>query len=152
MKHEHEHDELWNDLANDAALREFRRNALNAALSAARRRGLMRRAAGAACVVGALALLFVVQLQSGRRDYTQSANQSEAPPTIPESAPDAAMAPHDEAPVTERPPAPEILSDDDLLALFPDRALALIGPPGSQRLVDLTRLPAPVNAPESFSD
>jgi hypothetical protein len=33
----------------------------------------------------------------------------------------------------------KVISDEDLLALFPDRSMALLGPPGQQQLVFLDK-------------
>jgi len=40
-------------------------------------------------------------------------------------------------------PAVQFINDDELLALFPNRPVALIGEPGKQRLVFLDRQNAP---------
>jgi hypothetical protein len=108
-------------LSDDPA--EFRRASLENSLAALRRRRRQRRAAGvglAACAVVAGLLLALPQV---RRDSTIAVAQFKRP------------APADSAPPADAAPAIKVLNDDELLALFPNRPVGLIGSPGHQTLV-----------------
>ena len=91
-----------------------------AGLRRRRRRGYLIRASALVVVVGLVTLgIFLKEHDAVRRG---------AADTQLASAPAAVVAPH-----------VEVISDDELLAMFPGRSLALIGKPGQQRLVFLDK-------------
>jgi len=116
-------------LSNDG-LAEARAKSLAQMLAAARQRQRRRRAARTValgltpvmCVAGLLLCL-----------------RSAAPLSRRAAAPGRAAASPARVPQTTPQPGPgvKVVTDDELLALFPGRAVGLIGPPGRQKLVFL---------------
>ena len=134
MNHPHSrHDPLLDELLAGAELEPLRESALRLMLAESRRARQQRQALAAAAlalapVLAALALLG--HHLSGSRPSTPAvaalAPVEKAAPSAPEPAPAAR-------------PGLRIVTDKELLALFPDRPVALVGPPGRQRLVFLDR-------------
>ncbi len=110
-------------LANDE-FEQFRRSSAEQLLAAVRRsrtrRRLLRTAVLALPLVAALT---VVLVQHSKPAHVASHR--------PEPAPRPRVTP------TQNAKQVQIINDDELFALFPDRPVALIGPPGRQRLVVL---------------
>ncbi|HWV99761.1 MAG TPA: hypothetical protein VNZ64_08735 [Candidatus Acidoferrum sp.] len=105
----------------------FRQTTLELGLRALKTRQ-KRRAAVRVCIVCSLALVFggeivreSVMRLSARRDSVE---------TLPQASTATAPAPSGTDEV-------KFISDNELMALFPDRAVALIGKPGHQQLVFL---------------
>jgi hypothetical protein len=115
-------------------LDELRQASLERGLAALRRRRRSRQAASATGVA-AVALLFATVWLS------RQAAQPNAPATLPHVQIAANPAPvatiRDEIAVSAKatPSGAKILSDDELLALFPHQQVALIGAPGHQQLL-----------------
>ena len=100
----------------------FRQKTLSHGLAALRRRGHRQRLArvcGALAACCLLALGFVLVRAHDCAD-SQAGNLARSAP----------------APAAELPPI-KIINDEELFALFPNRALALVGQPGHQQLVFL---------------
>jgi hypothetical protein len=138
---------LLQEVLVDEKLSEFRRASLNHALAEMRRARQRRRIARiAALAILPLTMLALVWFKS-------SSTSVEPRPTSPElgvyaASPSALKNSSEPVPdlaseVTVKraeartPPAVETITDEELFALFPNRALALIGPPGQQQLVFL---------------
>jgi hypothetical protein len=124
MKHS-EHDRLLNEIVTGEELADFREASLQQALAAIRqqrRRQLSFRlgALAGVPVVVALAIVF---------------SRSPKPPPRQVAAPNAS--PVAISSVQPRTAPVKLINDAELLALFPDRPVALIGKPGQQRLVFL---------------
>ncbi len=128
MNDKNDSDELWNDLLDDATSPAFRKSLLAETVRTAGRRQRRRKIGAVGLAVPLLLLL--IQMRD---------------PVTPENIPTVAALP--KAPPQKVEPAksaeaffplkPEIITDDELFAMFPDHALALVGPPGRQRLVVL---------------
>jgi len=120
----HPHNPLLEDLLSDGIDRAAESVSLETLLTDARhvrrRRRLIRYGLGPLLAVLVLAQI-ALSLNHPRRLTTASQSTAPSDP-LPHSPPAA--------------PAPiRTISDDELFALFPDRQLALIGPPGDQRLL-----------------
>jgi hypothetical protein len=126
----HPHDPLLHDVLNEGGDPIMAAGSLDAMLSSVRRVRKERQIATAAgTVLGALILAAAISLTAtrpprglvqdsrkhGSADSVASASGKENPPTIPVRK----------------------LTDEELFALFPDRQIALVGPPGDQRLLFL---------------
>ena len=114
-----EDNKLLDEILAGDQLAELRTKSLQHALIQMRRQRRIRRTVGfvaAFCLLGALAVVCLQQPKNSRL----AVNHIPAP-----SAPSRALAP---APV-------KTISDEELFALFPGRAVALIGPPGRQEFV-----------------
>jgi len=127
MKPETKNGLLRETLADDD-LAALRRQSLDILLAAARqrrhRRGLMR-----AGVFAALPIFIIGMLWAHRRLL---------PPAKPAIAGSLPTREASSAPTAAGPPEKvKFITDDELFALFPGKPLALIGPPGQQRLVFL---------------
>jgi hypothetical protein len=107
----------------DEKLNELRSASLDQALGEMRRSRRRHRIIRAAALVAVPLLLMVAVVAP------EISRQSEGAKLVATNVPQAAV-------VTE-PPVVENISDEELFALFPNRALALIGPPGRQQLVFL---------------
>ncbi len=120
-----EQERLLNEVLSGEELREFRQASLEHALASLHRLRRQRRA-WRACAWGSLPVLLIAALLVNRPD---------APVPLPAAA---------------RPEAPPVkfINDDELMALFPNRPVALIGAPGHQQLVFLDE-PSPGSAPPS---
>jgi hypothetical protein len=131
MKNRNKADELWEDLLTDVATSEFRESLLATTVGTATRRRRRRTIATLACLIAPLLLLILMrtgETETPTPELVVGAHQSPALPVA------------TKAPVvdTAKPPLkPDIITDDQLFAMFPDHALALVGPPGRQRLVVL---------------
>jgi hypothetical protein len=114
-------DRIWRGVFADDELDPVRRASLEAGLSALRARRRKRRIWAVAGVVAPMALIFATVVSRHRG-----------------GAPDAlAIAP----PSASAAPTVKFIDDSELLALFPDRDVALIGPPGRQELRFLDSAP-----------
>lgn len=133
MKNSNESDELWDDLLDDVASRDFRQSVLAETVRAATRRRC-RRLIGAVACVAAPILLFALMRMGDRESFT---------PELAAVTPEAAAAIVEVVSETPAPSSeearfkPEILTDDELFAMFPDHVVGLVGPVGEQRLVVL---------------
>ena|SRR5688572_6419682 len=120
MKTSPEHEELLNEVLSSESSAELRTASLNYTLTAVRRQRRLRNAVRCASPVAALAVLAAILW------YRQ------APPIRP-----VAFQPS----VIGGPTVPgtsiRLVSDEELLAMFPDRPVALIGPPEERHFVFL---------------
>jgi hypothetical protein len=126
-----EQDRLLGEIISSEELADFRRASLVHGLAAVQRRNHRRRMVRTGAMLIAPALV-ALALFFGRRqnvvnnpDSVRSANLAVNPPPS--------------VPTTEGPAPIKVINDDELLALFPDRSLALLGPPGNQQLVFLDK-------------
>src|SRR5262245_56681510 len=123
----HEEDQLLKELLAGEELSEFRRRSFDSGLEALRRTRRRRRVVrGVALAVCPLILALAFWLS---RTPPSPEVRVIAPPKPPE--PNRALAASRPAATIKR------ISDEELLALFPGRSMALIGPPGHQELVFL---------------
>jgi hypothetical protein len=124
----HDQDNLLRETLTGEELSEFRKASLADGLAAVRRRRRYRRAAqvGALAVLTLLVSLGIVHQHRNKTSVREVASikQTSATPT-PSPAPAAETT------------KVKIISDDELFALFPGRAMALVGKPGEQQLVFL---------------
>jgi hypothetical protein len=124
----HDDQERWLDeLVAGEEISEFRRASLDRTLAAVRSRNRRRRAVRAgflAAVPVVAAVILFLRMPGIER------------PKNPEAAP----AQRAEAPAVRQ------ITDEELLALFPGRSLALVGPPGQQRLMFLDGTAPPPSA------
>jgi hypothetical protein len=129
----HKQDQLLNELLAGEEVSDFRRLSLARTLEAIQRRnrrGRALRAGGLAALPVLLATaLVLVRLQ-------HSAGPESVRP----------LAPTDVAPASTQSASVKAITDEELFALYPNRPMALIGPPGHQRLVFLDQ-PAPKGSP-----
>lgn len=131
--HPAQQDPLLTDLLSDESYHRLRETSLARVLAQARRRRRHRHLTRGFLLLGltAAALLGPAVL-----DHEKPAQLATPPP-----APTAGVPPA--PPPAARPPAPatasrvEFINDDQLLALFPNRPVALVGRPGAQRLIFL---------------
>lgn len=118
---------LLNDLVAEAAGDQFRADMLAHTLAQAKRRRATKRLAriggGAAVVV--MAIVFFWK------------SQAPSPPPAVQGARVAEHKPPVEAELKKADPPVRLITDDELLARFPDRAVALVGPPDRRRFVFL---------------
>ncbi len=119
-----EQEKLLNEILPDDDAADFERTSLEyglAGLRRERRRGYWMRTSALATICGILALGIVLkQHRPAHGDGAVVAQLASAP-----------------TPTTSG--QIKIISDDELLALFPGRSVALIGKPGQQRLVFLDK-------------
>lgn len=134
MKNRKDSDELWDDLLDDVASSEFRRTLLAQTVGAARRRRRRRLIGAVACLAAPILLFALMQLKDG----------GSLEPELADANPESSVAPGEEVsgsstapPTGENPSRTEILTDDELFALFPDHVVGLVGPAGEQRLIVL---------------
>jgi len=120
-----EQKKLLKEILQGEDLRDFQQASLEHGLTCLRqrrRRGYLLRAGALAAVLSVATLgLLLKPHRAAQRD----SSTAQLPPA-PQSSPVAA------SPV-------KFISDDELLALFPNRQVALIGKPGQQRLVFLDK-------------
>ena len=124
-------EDLLNDILTSETEAEFRRQSLDRGIAALRQRTRRRRVLriSALAVIPCLLALAVLPGVLRHRPVSQ--------PVIAAHATASAA--------VEKPPM-KTISDEQLFALFPDRAMALIGRPGNQQLVFLDhRAPATAN-------
>ena len=120
----HPHDPLLDDLLSDGIDGAAESVSLETLLSDARRVRRQRRLIryGLGPLLAVLVLAQIALFLNHSRRLTTASQSTDASNSLPQSPPAA--------------PAPiRTISDDELFALFPDRQLALIGPPGDQRLL-----------------
>ena len=129
-----EHDPLLTEILTGDEPSDFRRTSLEHALKSLRRQRRWRtvRAGAAASLTLLLVCLFLFH-----RPAKAPVRQIVFSPPRPSAVP---------APPT-RTAEVKFITDDELLALFPDRPVALIGKPGHQQLVFLDK---PVSPARSF--
>jgi len=120
---------LLAEILGGAHLDDFRQSSLAFGLKAIRRRRQNRRIARA-CAFGlpiiAILLAFLyhdITSPGNRSALSGTASRLSAGPSLRNEV--------------------QIIDDDQLFALFPDRAIALVGKPGHQQLVFLDQLPQP---------
>jgi hypothetical protein len=109
-------------LAELLADEDLRQSTLRGGLIAIRRRKVQRQSIRIAAVLSAI-VLFILVSRNTQRTSTGVKEQHAAlqsPAAAPELIPGTTV---------------RVLKDQDLLDLFPDRAVALVGPPGKQRLI-----------------
>jgi len=126
MKHP-EHDRLLNDIVTGEELADFREASLQQALAAIRQqqrrqRSLRLAALAAVPIIVALGIVFS---RSPQLPVPEIGASNRSPAAV-------FSAPLRPAPV-------KLINDDELLALFPDRPVALIGKPGQQQVVFLDK-------------
>jgi len=136
--------DLLKEILADDSLAAMREHSLNQGLAALRGRNRRRRARRMGVMVAAPGLAIAVILIFNRapenarvaqvNPFTKTATQPTTPTPAPTVTPSAAVATEAAANDATQPLAKE-MSDEELLALFPGRAVALIGPPGRQQLV-----------------
>jgi hypothetical protein len=124
MKHP-EHDRLLNEIVTGEELAGFREASLQQALTAIRRQRRRQRSLrlGALAAVPVVVALAIVFSRSPKPPLREIAASKASPVAVSSVQPQI-------APV-------KLINDDELLALFPDRPVALIGKPGQQRLIFL---------------
>ena len=119
MKDRSNRDELLEEMLNDVASPDFRQTLLASTVRAANHRKVRRRVGALACLF--VPLLLLLQLQQGEEASPRAVlNTSDRTPVIQPAEPDRTSL------------NPTIISDDELFAMFPDYALALVGRPGEQ--------------------
>jgi hypothetical protein len=116
-------DRIWRGVFAGEDLDPIRRASLEAGLSFLRKRRRRRRFWAVAGSVAPLAAVLAIVAYRGRGG-------------APGSGPVASAS-------TPAAPAVKFIDDAELLAAFPDRAVALIGPPGNQQLRFLDTAPRP---------
>ena len=124
----HDQDKLLREMLTGEELSEFRKASLAGGLAAVRRRRRFRRAAqaGAVVVLTLLVSLGIVHQHRSRTPVREVASIKQTPAMpAPSPAPSAETA------------KVKTISDEELFALFPGRAMALVGKPGEQQLVFL---------------
>lgn len=145
------HEPLLEDLLSGEELEPLRAASLRQMIEAARRHQQRRQALRtvALTLAPALAALGLLAFYLPRWKPFH-ARQAVAPELLVEARPSASETLPGQTPISPRPevvPARDsgvnIISDAELLALFPDRPVALIGPPGQQKLVFLDVLRGP---------
>ena len=119
-------DKLLRETLTGGELSDFRKASLASGLAAVRRRRRYRRAAqaGAIMVLTLLVSLGIVHQYSNGKPVREIASRKQTPATLATSP----------APSSESTKV-KTISDDELFALFPGRAMALVGKPGEQQLV-----------------
>ena len=126
MKHP-EHDRLLNEIVTGEELADFREASLQHALDAIRQQRRRQRFVrlGALAAVPIVVAFGIVFSRSPKPALRETAASNASPVAV-------ASTPPRTAPV-------KFISDDELLALFPDRPVALIGKPGQQQLFFLDK-------------
>ena len=135
-----EQDRLLGEIISGEELAEFRRASLAHGLAAVQRRNHRRRMVRTGAMLIAPALLALALFFSRRQNAVNNpdpvrggsvaVNPGNPPPPVDGYA---------SVPTTDAPAPIKVINDDELLALFPDRSLALLGPPGNQQLVFLDK-------------
>jgi hypothetical protein len=120
-----EQDELLNELLSGEEVSDFRKASLESGLAAIRRGRRQRRAMrmGGISLLAVVAVLGIVAHWRSGRTVQQMVSVKAVAPAV--SAPQAETG------------RVEIITDEQLFADYPGRAMALIGKPGKQRLVFL---------------
>ncbi|MGB0582645.1 MAG: hypothetical protein ACPGVU_23410 [Limisphaerales bacterium] len=126
MNNKPDRNPLWNALVEDAADPEVRERMFRQTMTVARGRRRRR--------VGMLVAGFLLPLASFLFFLTSKEPLSVKQTTVlPQT--ESRVASVDPPPKLA--PKPDIISDEELFAMFPDHALALVGKPGEQQLVIL---------------
>ena len=109
-------------LAELLADEDLREASLRGGLIAIRRKRVQQRSIRIAAALSAIVLFILVSRNSERTstDGKQQHAALQSPSATPKVIPGTTV---------------RVLNDQDLLDLFPDRAVALVGPPGKQRLI-----------------
>jgi len=121
----HEQDQLLKELLTGEEMSTFRLSSLEGGLTFVRRKRRRQRAvrlcalAGAALLCASGILLNRVVDHADQQIAGSGSPDIQSPPLPPEAA------------------TVKFISDEELFALFPDRAMALIGKPGQQQIVFL---------------
>jgi len=123
MKPESDYGELLKEVISDGGATDLRASSLDHALAAVRRQRRMRVVRGAS--LGAGCVVLVALLWREHADKPLAANNPQ-PLT-------AVQATVETVPGTKI----RLVSDEELLAMFPDRPVALVGPPNDRRFVFL---------------
>ena len=121
MKHQ-EQDHLLNELLTGEAVSDFRQASLARVQSAIRSRKQRRRAAKIAALA-MLPVLAAVGFVISHSSHTSVKPMERPAPTVVQNG--------------SIPPSVRVISDEELFALFPGRQMALVGPPGHQKLIFL---------------
>ena len=130
-------DELLNDVLSSESLERFRADSLETALTVVRKRRRRHRARQAL-------LMVAVPLALAAYGFVSNFHPNQGSPSSPANANQSASIVENNAPSTASPtPGIEYISDDELLELFDDRPVALIGPSGDQQLVLLDEVDDP---------
>jgi hypothetical protein len=119
-------DKLLHETLTGEEVSDFRKASLAGGLAAVRRRRRFRRATQAAALA-ALTLLVALGITHQRKQEKLSREVASLKPNS--ATPPVSPAPSDETAKVK------IISDEELFALFPGRAMALVGKPGEQQLV-----------------
>lgn len=117
-----EQDHLLNELLTGEAVSDFRQASLARVQSAIRSRKLRRRAAKIAALA-MLPVLVAVGFVISHSSHTSVKPMERPAPTVVQNG--------------LKPPSVRVISDEELFALFPGRQMALVGPPGHQKLIFL---------------
>lgn len=122
MKTNPEPDDLLKQVLSDAASEEFRTASLQQTLAAAHQRKttrrVMRAGAAIALCIGVVTLLFSRSPKPSQPPMASNPPSAPSDPTVPGTS-------------------IRVVGDDELLAMFPDRPVALVGPPEKRQLVFL---------------
>ncbi len=130
-------DELLNDVLSSESLERFRTDSLETALIVVRKRRRRRRARQAL-------LMVAVPLVLAGYVFVSNFYPNPGSPSSPTNANQSTSILQNNASSTASPtPGIEYISDEELLELFEDRPVALIGPPGEQELVLLDEVDNP---------
>ncbi len=122
MNH-HDSEDLLNEILTPDDESDFRRQSLTRGIAALRQRARRRRMIRVSALAAIPCLLAIGILIIRSRD--QAANTA------------AIAANQVPSPSVRQLPPIKIINDEQLFALFPDRAMALVGSPGNQQLVFL---------------
>ena|SRR5436190_16569489 len=134
-----EQDRLLNEIISGEELKEFRRASLDHGLAAVQRRNHRRRTIRTGAMLIAPALVALALFFSRRQNALDRTDPVRSANVIPDSGnPPPHVGGYASTPPSEAEPI-KVINDDELLALFPDRSLALLGPPGKQQLVFLDK-------------
>jgi len=122
MKTTPEHDELLNEVLTGGNVTELRTKSLDDTLTAVRQHRRLRHALRCASPVAAIGILMAIfwyrHSQFPQPVAVQPAAAAMAAPTVPGTS-------------------IRLVSDEELLAMFPDRPVALVGPPENRQFVFL---------------
>ncbi len=121
-----EQDRLLREILEGQELSDLRRISLDQGLASIRRRHHLRRVTRV-CALALLPVLLLLPLLPRKPSVAP-----ERPPAYADSSPARSASPEKTVPI-------KFITDEQLLALFPDRPIALIGRPGQQQLVFLDR-------------
>lgn len=132
MNNRHDRDQLWNDLLADAAPADLREQMLRQTVGVVRKKRRRRTATLVVGLVIPIALLLTFHAPNQPAVDQPTAVAASTPKALPSQAKLASK-------ISLK---PEIISDEELFAMFPNHALALVGSPGNQQLLILGESPA----------